>query len=347
MNLCFPDLKIKYNKTDYIAYFPNGSEIHFVGLDDGPRSEKILGLEFSTIYINEASQVDYSSIQILITRLAEKNDLKKRVWFDFNPPQKTHWSYYLFIKKLDPIDDVPLSDPDNYTSLKINPHDNIENIDSDYINMLNKMPDKDKQRFLLGEFLDTSDGQVYYAFNRDTHVSTVTKQPGTVWIGMDFNVDPMTAVIFQYIDNTFYIFDEVYLNNSDTYKMSFELKAKGHAGCRIIPDSTGANRKTSGRSDFQILKENGFIIEQTRNPFVGDRVNNVNRLLQAGRIVIDPKCRKLINDLEKVSWKNNELDQSGPNKHLTHISDCLGYGCWKLDPFNRVTSKIEFQTPRS
>ena len=61
-------------------------------------------------------------------------------------------------------------------------------------------------------------------------------------------------------------------------------------------------------------------------------MNNVNRHLSSGNIVIDPKCRKLINDLEKVSWRNNELDQSGASKHLTHISDALGYLCWKLSP---------------
>lgn len=344
LRLCFPDLKVKLNKTDFIAEFPNGSQIYFAGLDDGARTEKILGLEFSTLYFNEASQLDYSSVQMALTRLAEKNELKKRVWFDFNPPKKSHWSYYLFIKKLDPVDDVPLMNPDDYNSLLMNPSDNLENIDEDYIKMLEAMPEKERNRFLLGLFNDESDGQVYYAFRRDDHVRDTNIQPGTLWTGHDFNVNPMTMLVTQWIGGVFYIHDELWLENSDTYRMADEAKRKGYIG-RAIPDSTGANRKTSGKSDFQIMREAGFTIESTHNPFVGDRVNNVNRLLSAGKIVINPKCKKLINDLEKVTWKDNKLD-SGPDKKLTHISDCLGYVCWKLDPISTLPGRITQQTIR-
>jgi phage terminase large subunit len=57
MAICFPDLPIKYNKTDFYVTLPNGSEIWLCGLDDS-RVEKILGMEFSTIYFNEASELD-------------------------------------------------------------------------------------------------------------------------------------------------------------------------------------------------------------------------------------------------------------------------------------------------
>jgi PBSX family phage terminase large subunit len=345
LRTAFPKLRPVQNKTDLFYTLNNGSEIYLAGLDDGKRVEKILGTEYSTIWFNEASQIDYASTQVAITRLAEKNDLKKKIWYDFNPPNKTHWSYWLFQKKLDPVEEVTLQDPENYQSLLMNPNDNLENIDQDYLNLLSKMPEKERNRFLLGLFNDESDGVVYYSFKREEHVAPVTKTNGTLFVGMDFNVDPMTAVIFQFIDNKIMVHDEIYLNNSDTYKMSAALKAKGLGGATIFPDSTGVNRKTSGMSDFQILKEAGFKIESTRNPFVFDRVNNVNRLFQANKIVIDPKCRKLINDLEKVSWKDNKLDQSGPNKHLTHISDCLGYACWALDPINPSVAKVEFYSP--
>lgn len=345
LNIAFPDLRPKPNNTDLYLTLANGSEIWVGGMDDAKNVEKVLGNEYSTVYFNECSQMDYSSIQIVKTRLAQRNSLAKKAYYDENPPTKSHWSYWLFEKKLDPVDEVPLLDPENYASLVMNPRDNLKNIDEDYLNLLSKMPEKERNRFLEGLFNDESDGSVYYSFKRDLHVKPVTRSSGTVWVGMDFNVDPMTAVCLQYENNQFHIFDEIYLNNSDTYKMCQALKDKGLGGAKILPDSTGANRKTSGASDFKILTDAGFKVESTRNPFVGDRVNNVNRLLQAEKIIIDPKCRKLINDLEKVSWKNNELDQHGANKHLTHISDALGYACWRLEPFSRSTSKIEFITP--
>ena len=161
------------------------------------------------------------------------------------------------------------------------------------------------------------------------------KLPGTLFLGMDFNVNPMTCVVAQFINNMFVIHDEVYLENSDTYKMVNELKRRGYKGT-VIPDSTGKNRKTSGKSDHQILTEAGFTIPYVSNPFVTDRVNNINRLFTDNRIIINPKCKKLIGDLEKVSWKDNKLDQKGENKMLTHISDALGYLCWKLSPIEEI-----------
>lgn len=339
-SICFPDLKPHLNKTDYYYTLANGSEIWIGGLDDQDRVEKILGNEYSTMYFNECSQLDYSSVQIARTRLAQKNGLVKKTYYDENPPTKSHWSYWLFEKKLDPVADEPLSNPEDYVSLLMNPQDNIENIDEEYLKLLAQMPEKERNRFMLGLFNDESEGQVYYSFRRDVHVKPLERKQGTIFVGMDFNVNPMTAVVFQLINNQFCVIDEVYLENSDTFKMTDELKRKGYGGARVMPDSTGRNRKTSGQSDFDILKSAGFVIESTFNPFVGDRINNTNRLLSLGRVLIDPKCKKLINDLEKVTWKDNKPDQSGENKMLTHISDALGYGLWKLDPFVKSESKV-------
>jgi phage terminase large subunit len=203
------------------------------------------------------------------------------------------------------------------------------------------MPESERNRFLYGLFSESSDGQAYYAFDRDRHVDAkATKMMGTIYIGMDFNVHPMTAIICQVINNVLIVFDEVYLENSDTYKMRDHLVRHGYAGSTIIPDSTGANRKTSGATDFQILKEVGFTIPTVRNPLQVDRVNNINRLLTEDRIKINPKCKKLITDLEKVNWKDGKLDQTGENKMLTHISDCLGYACWKLLPLEATVRPI-------
>lgn len=334
LKLAFPNLLVKWNKSDFYISLPNGSEIWFFGLDD-KKTERILGMEFSTIFFDEASELEYKPIQMAITRLAEKNELVKRVFFAFNPPNKTHWSYYLFIKNLNPSENEPLEDKELYGSLLMNPKDNLENIDEEYLKILEKMPEEERKRFLLGEFTDQSDGQVYYEFNREKHVAATKRYPGTLFIGADFNVGSMAWIIFQVINNQIHVIDEIFLKNSDTPKTCFEVIKRGYRGARVIPDSTGRNRKTSGQSDFDIIKENGFIIESTFNPFVTDRVNNVNRLLKDNKIVIDPKCRKLINDLEKVVWKDNKLDQK-TDPLLTHISDALGYACHKLMPFSKV-----------
>lgn len=332
LSICFPDLKVQFVGTDYYILFPNGSEVWIGGLDDAQRVEKILGKEYSTIYFNECSQIPYKSIQIALTRLAEKNNLVKKAYFDENPPTKKHWSYPLFIEGKHPETFEPV-DASRYACLLMNPEDNIENIDEEYITeVLDKLSDKERERFKEGKFSDADDGSVYYSFERSVNVHKFEKHyaQGTLMIGMDFNVNPMTAIVGYYTNSIFYVMDEVFLPNSDTYKMSAELIKRGYKGGLIFPDSTGANRKTSGRSDHLILKDDGFTIKPTHNPFVKDRVNNVNRLLRDGKIIIDPKCKKLIEDLEKVVWKGDDLDE-GKEGQLTHISDALGYWTWGLD----------------
>ena len=331
LSICFPDLTVKWNKTDYFIELPNGSTIFVAGFDDEKHIEKILGKEFSTIYFNECSQLGYNSVQVALTRLAEKSDLRKKIYYDANPPTKRHWTYWLFVKGIHPESGQNLEEG-QYASMLMNPQDNLENIDEEYISLLNSLDEKQRKRFLLGEFNDDSDGSAYYAFNRDVNVNEFDEsfRIGQTRCGMDFNVQPMTCVIGYRVNDKFYIWDEMFLENSDTYKMCDQLKAKKYVGT-IYPDSTGANRKTSGKSDHVILKEAGFIIHPTRNPFVTDRVNNINRLLRDGKIIIHPRCKKLINDLEKVTWKNDELDQK-TDKMLTHITDALGYLCWALDP---------------
>jgi hypothetical protein len=340
ISLCFPQLSASWNarnKTDYYWKLPNGSEIWVAGLDNSDRVEKILGKEYSTIFFNECSQIDYSSIQIALTRLAEKNALAKRAWYDMNPPAKSHWSYWVFMKKLNPVDSEPLPNPDDYTSIIMNPTDNIDNIDENYLSILNAMPEKDRERFMSGMFSEDSDGQAYHSFRREIHVADTKRIAGTIIIGMDFNVSPMTALICQIIDNTLHVQEEVWIEVGDTYKMCAELKDRGYAGGLVIPDSTGANRKTSGKSDFHILKDNGFTIESNRNPLQRDRVNNTNRLFVANKTIINPKCKKLIGDMEGVMWKNGSLFE-GPDKKLTHISDCLGYVQWKMFPINAISN---------
>lgn len=328
-DLCFPSLIVEPNKSDWFWRLPNGSEIWIGGLDEKERVEKILGKEYSTIYFNECSQIPYSSVSVALTRLAEKSGLKNRAWYDENPPTKRHWSYPLFLKGLDPDTWEPRSDAGNYASILMNPIDNLENIDEEYVTgILNNLPERERKRFKDGEFTEDSNGNIYYAFKRDINVRKVTRLSGIpLTIGMDFNVSPFTAVVCQIVNDVLYVLDEIFINNSHTDEMAQVIKNKYPGNWTIIPDATGKALKTSaaGLTDHEILRRHGFNVPFVKNPFRVDRYNEVNSMLEKGRIVIDPKCVKLIKDLEQVSYKEGTNLPDTKDLSLTHISDALGY----------------------
>ncbi len=170
MELCFPNVKYNLNKSDWFAKLHNGSEIWFGGLDDKERTEKILGNEDASIFLNECSQISYSSYLLMITRLAqmcfyerngERCQLRLRMYLDENPPMKGHWTHKLFIEKKDPDSKKSLTNPQDYQALLINPADNAENLPASYIHNLESLPKRQRDRFWLGKFGEENENALW------------------------------------------------------------------------------------------------------------------------------------------------------------------------------------------
>mgnify|MGYP001593081695 FL=1 len=167
MRTCFPQVPCNINKSDWFLPLPNGSEIWLGGIDDKERTEKILGKEFATILLNECSQIPYNSRNLIVTRLAQKcdyeidgvrNTLALKMYYDQNPPSKSHWGYQLFYLHRDPDSKQMMGDAEcaQYARMTINPGDNLDNLPADYIDSLEKLPARLKRRFLLGQYGDTA-----------------------------------------------------------------------------------------------------------------------------------------------------------------------------------------------
>ena len=171
MDVAFHGVEYNLNKTDLFVTFDNGSEIWFGGLDEKERAEKVLGMEFATIYLNECSQIPQTSRDIVITRLAQQvmvnmsgrqpAPLKPRMYYDANPPNKSHWLYKYFIQKIDPDTKLPLLKPADYASFKINPCDNTQNLSDGYLDTLKGLSARLRKRFLDGEFADATPNALF------------------------------------------------------------------------------------------------------------------------------------------------------------------------------------------
>ena len=170
MEACFPTVPYELNRSDWYATLPHGSEIWLGGLDDKERTEKILGKEYATIYLNECSQISWASRNIAVTRLAqvckyklegEDKELALKMYYDCNPPSKAHWSYRVFYQGVDPETKQPLVDRSNFAKLTLNPRDNLANLSPDYLRELESLPARMRRRFLDGLYGEASPDQLW------------------------------------------------------------------------------------------------------------------------------------------------------------------------------------------
>jgi len=155
------------------CYDGGESEIWFGGTDDEARVEKILGTEYSTIFLNEISQISWNVVTTIWTRLAENVGLRPRMYYDCNPPFKRHWSYTVFFKGESP-DGEPLVFPvdsldpdselgpiiDHCANLRMNPTDN-PHLGVTYMGILRSLPERARKRYLEGLFLDDVEGALW------------------------------------------------------------------------------------------------------------------------------------------------------------------------------------------
>ena len=194
---------------------------------------------------------------------------------------------------------------------------------------------------------ETMSGRVYYPFDRSVHIQPVEFNPKLpIWVGMDFNIDPMSTVIYQpQFNGELWAVDEVVLFGSNTEEVCEELEKRfwRHQNQIVMyPDPAGGQRQHArGETDMDILREKGFkrIKYRKKHPMVADRVNAVNRMLKdangAVRLKINPRCKHFISALEQTIYKKGtrEVDKSGGTEHS---ADAGGY-CIELEfPVRKV-----------
>jgi len=180
-------------------------------------------------------------------------------------------------------------------------------------------------------------------FDRAVHVKTIqsTPPPAQSWIGLDFNVEPMVAVIGADLgaDRVCYYDELVIPTNAHTPMMARMLREKYPQVTRIFPDPAGASRSTRGpKSDYQILTDHGFqVLGRKAAPEHIDRLNSWNRMLQDAdgvvHMTIDPKCKHLIDDCERTRrTPDGRIDKAHRDPHAL---DAASYAIEYMYPIHR------------
>jgi PBSX family phage terminase large subunit len=283
--------------------------------------DAIRGIEIGWAWVDEGAFAHEEAWEVLAARTRDKNgpcQIKITT-----TPNGFNWLYRVFIENQNEYKEVFKASTFDNTYL---PKEYAKRLESTYDENLQKQE-------LYGEFINLTSGKIYPAFNRD---KCIVKSSRLIDIplmgGVDFNVNPLTGVIGYFVNNKIVVIDEIFITSTKavfTEDLAQTIKSR-YGTMTLIPDATGKALKTSsaGVSDHDILKSYGFTIPDVRNPFRRDRYNLVNKMLEEGRLIIDPKCVNLIKDLEQLSYKEGSDLPDLSNKDLGHISDALGYLCW-------------------
>lgn len=208
------------------------------------------------------------------------------------------------------------------------------------------MDEKSFQQEFLASFTNMA-GKVYYPFERGIHVRSCPFNPDLpIWVGQDFNIDPMSAVIMQpQNDGTVWIVSEIVKFSSNTEESVDEIERRYYryrSNVTIFPDPAGNSRQHArGETDLDIFRERGFkrIKHRRKHPAIADRVNCVNRMLRAAdgsvRLFIDPSCKSVIESFNQTTYKAGTRDVDKA-MNVEHSTDAAGY-CLELQfPMRKI-----------
>ena len=301
----------------------------FEGMQDHT-ADSIKSLEgFDRAWVEEAQSISKRSLDMLLPTIRTPGS---ELWFSWNPDQPT-----------DPVDQFFASKPEGsahvHTTFRDNPF--CPEVMFEEARRLERAdPDAFEHIWLGGYFLGGS-GRVYSSFKNkpypEGNVDEAVKDlGGELLVGMDFNVNPMSAVVAQRAVDECLVLDALEIQTSNTEEMAVELKRR-YPNRRIIvcPDPAGKQRKTSapvGQTDFTILQRYGFEVRSPNAaPPVVDRINNAQQMYardEKRRVRIHPKARALIVALANLTYKEG-TSQPDKKSGFDHMCDAMDYLLWQ------------------
>ncbi|MEK9698977.1 MAG: hypothetical protein VW270_24585, partial [Candidatus Poseidoniales archaeon] len=203
------------------------------------------------------------------------------------------------------------------------------------------------ERTFRAEYLanfNTYGGTVAYNFDyKETVKPCNNPQTGVIHVGMDFNISPGTAAIFDIRGDIIHFHDEIHMLNSNTDMMVEEIKQRYPSSQVIVyPDPAGRSRKSAsaGRSDISILQNAGFVVKaRPRHTPIKDRVNALNARLKNSKgerkLFVSPNCKKIIDSLGRLSYIEGS-NQIQKDTGLDHMFDAANYAVDFLFPVKTI-----------
>lgn len=307
-----------------------------IWIGSGDNADALKGPNLCAALIDEPFIQDKEVFEQMMARVRDPRSKHLEISL-FGTPEQLNWGYDISVgedKDKYDLDLIKAKTTDN----KSLPASFIKNIENAY-------DEKMSAAYLNGEFVNLAKGTIYYGFKRDEHVKNFTYIEGAeIKVGMDFNVNPMSAVLFFEHQGVIYVLEELELMNSNTQLMADNVRDRilsynqnQKSWVRVYPDPAGSQRKTSaaiGTTDLTILERNQFtIFAHSKTKSIRDTYNAVNNAFYNNALIIHPQCKALLKGLERLNFEEFKKQAD-----LTHMTDALKYPVHYLKPIERLNT---------
>jgi hypothetical protein len=355
-------------------------EVLFLSLDRPNDVKKLLSLEVSGIWVNEARELDKSIIDAATSRVGRYPSARdggcswSGVIMDTNPPDDTHW-WYTLAEEVYPQGWEFFRQPGGLTKTQRgyvpNPEaENIDNLPNGYDYYLRQVPGKDDnwiRAYLLAEYSTVLAGKPIYAgqWSDSLHVSTAPLNPirgREIILGWDFGLTPACVVIQVSPRGIVHVLDEFVGENCGVSQFIDGVVKPAlitkYAGCTIVSvgDPAGAKRAdTDERSVFDELRLKGIPTRPASSNAPMKRweaVRNFLGQLRDGKAAfsLDASCKVLRKGFNG-GYRFRQLQTTGETRYsetadkniYSHIHDALQYACLHLR--ESVTMAEKYQAP--
>lgn len=315
-----------------------GRNVDLEGAANALSENKIRGVTLSGAYVDEMTLVPEDFFTMLLSRLSTEG---AKLFGTTNPDSPRHWLKVNFLDKpgLD-IYRIKFLLDDNTTL----PKDYIENLKREYTGVFYR-------RFILGDWV-AAEGAIYPMFDVQKHVSDNVPNLRMHWIGCDYGHTNPTAFLrlaagddgrIWVIDEYYHMADKSGAKSPKQYARDMRaFAAKGPSPDTVVIDPAAEGFILQLREDAPELR-----IKRADNAVL-EGIQLVSSAIDAGVLMIHPRCKHLIDELQGYSWdsKAQERGEDKPVKTNDHACDALRYALMAYRrEINRRVMTIDHSKP--
>lgn len=325
-------------------------EVLFRALDNEADVKKLLSMELTGAWLNEAREIPWAIVDAITGRVGRFPAMKDGgptwygVFMDTNPPDEESDLYHVFEEER-PDNAIIFRQPSGLSDKAENKNHLVPGY---YDNLSIGKSEEWKNVYVHGKYGFIIEGQpVYPEYNDVTHCRDQEPKPGlTIRRGWDFGLTPACSFSQLQSNGQWLVFDELYADSLGISRFSGDVLdycARKYSGFRFedFGDPAGNQRsQVDEKTCFDILRAKGIMIKDGEQS-VMHRLESVRKALSTlldgePMFVLHPRCKRLRKGFmggyhyPQLRSKPGELKENPEKNIYSHIHDALQYDASRL-----------------